>query len=203
MGEIPTKEKFLEEGKKEFLKLGFKETSLRQLCKNLGFTLGAFYGYFKSKEDLFDAIVSVPAEKLLDCYTKYHVDYMEQDPRTQFDHIGDCSAYALETMLNYMYEYFEEFKLLFCCSVGTKYEPYFEQFISIEVSSTRKFFNLMKENGILFVEIDDQLSHNLATMLFKGIVEIFEHDMTYEYAKGYVHKLQLFYTAGWIRLFEE
>lgn len=202
MEEILTKEKFLEEGKKEFLLKGYRETSLRYLSKKLNFTLGAFYGYFKSKEDLFDAIVFKPAQELLAYYTKCHEDYMEQDPKTQFDKVGDVSGNALRFMLDYMYDYYDEFKLLFCRSAGTKYEFYLEQFIAIEENSTIQFLDLMKENGILSVEIDDQLNHNLASMLFKGIIEIFEHDMSYEHAKDYVHKLRMFYTAGWMKLFE-
>lgn len=197
-----TKEKFLEEGKKEFLEKGYKETSLRQLCKSLGFTLGAFYGYFTGKEELFEAIVSGPAEELFDYYVKYHNDYMAQDPAMQYEQIGNISTIALDTMLDYMYQYYDEFKLLFCRSNGTKYESYMEQFISIEVDSTRQFLDLMEKNGFFSADVDDQLSHNLANMLFKGMIEIFEHDMTYEHAKKYIHKLRIFYTAGWMKLFE-
>ena len=74
--------------------------------------------------------------------------------------------------------------------------------ITVEVISTRQFLDVMKKNGILQVEIDEQLSHNLASMLFNGMIEVFKHDMTYEHAKEYVTKLQVFYTAGWMKLFE-
>lgn len=203
MEELSTRERFLEAGKKEFLKKGFKDTSLRQISKELGLTIGAFYGCFKSKEDLFDAIVSGPAEELLDYYVTYQKNYMAQKPESQLKHLGDASKEGLNAMLDFMYKYYDEFKLVFCRSSGTKYESYLEKFISVEVDSTRKFLNLMEENMFFSAEIDEQLSHNLATMLFKGVIEVFEHDMAYEHAKSYVNKLQLFYTAGWMRLFEE
>ena len=41
--------------KKEFLDKGFQMASLRNIVKNAGVTTGAFYGYYKSKEELFDA----------------------------------------------------------------------------------------------------------------------------------------------------
>ena len=53
-----TREKILEAGKKEFLEKGFRDASLRTIVKEAGVTTGAFYGYYKSKEDLFDALVS-------------------------------------------------------------------------------------------------------------------------------------------------
>ena len=38
----------------EFLKKGFKSASLRNIVKTAGVTTGAFYGYYDSKEDLFE-----------------------------------------------------------------------------------------------------------------------------------------------------
>ena len=39
----------------EFLDKGFQGASLRQIVKNAGVTTGAFYGYYASKEELFEA----------------------------------------------------------------------------------------------------------------------------------------------------
>ncbi len=202
MEEIITRQRFLEEGKKAFLEKGFQETSLRQICKTLELTLGAFYGYFKGKEALFEAIVSEPAVEMLRYYKESHDNYMKKEAREQFDGIGAEPADILMNMLDYMYEYYDEFKLLFCRAGGTKYENYLEEYISIEVIATEQFMKVMRENGILQVEIDQQLSHNLASMLFNGVIEVFKHDMSYEAAKDYVTKLRLFYTAGWMKLFE-
>ena len=41
----------------EFLEKGFKSASLRNIVKIAGVTTGAFYGYYHSKEDLFEAMV--------------------------------------------------------------------------------------------------------------------------------------------------
>ena len=40
----------------EFLEKGFKSASLRNIVKTAGVTTGAFYGYYDSKEELFEAI---------------------------------------------------------------------------------------------------------------------------------------------------
>lgn len=197
-----TKERFLEAGKQEFLKKGYKEASLRQIAKNLGFTLGAFYGYFKSKADLFDGIVAQPAKELLDQFITYHKNYQSQSPQIQLDHLEISPSEALLEMVSYMYQYFEEFKLIFCQSAGTKYEHFLEKLVAVEVQSSKDFIELMKQNGYFSAEIDDQLCHILASMLFNGIIEVFAHDMNYEYAIKYVKKLELFYTAGWMKLFD-
>ena len=43
----------------EFLEKGFKSASLRNIVKTAGVTTGALYGYYDSKEDLFEALVGV------------------------------------------------------------------------------------------------------------------------------------------------
>ena len=57
--ETKTLKKILEAGKKEFLQKGFILASLRNIVRNAEVTTGAFYGYFKSKEELFDYLVSI------------------------------------------------------------------------------------------------------------------------------------------------
>ena len=42
----------------EFLEKGFKSASLRNIVKMAGVTTGAFYGYYDSKEDLFEANIT-------------------------------------------------------------------------------------------------------------------------------------------------
>ena len=43
----------------EFLEKGYKSASLRNIVKTAGVTTGAFYGYYDSKEDLFEALVNL------------------------------------------------------------------------------------------------------------------------------------------------
>ena len=52
----------------EFLKKGFKSASLRNIVKIAGVTTGAFYGYYDSKEDLFESLVSEHYNFLLNCF---------------------------------------------------------------------------------------------------------------------------------------
>ena len=51
----------------EFLEKGFKSASLRNIVKTAGVTTGAFYGYYDSKEKLFEALVGEHYNFLLDC----------------------------------------------------------------------------------------------------------------------------------------
>ena len=65
--EKETLEKIHRIAEREFLEKGFKGASLRNIVKEAGVTTGAFYGYYCSKEELFDALV------------KPHADYLKQN----------------------------------------------------------------------------------------------------------------------------
>ncbi|MCI1931813.1 MAG: TetR/AcrR family transcriptional regulator [Clostridia bacterium] len=55
---LNTLERIHKAAKGEFLEKGFQAASLRNIVKKAGVTTGAFYGYYNSKEELFDALVS-------------------------------------------------------------------------------------------------------------------------------------------------
>ena len=55
--EMTTLELIHAAAKNEFMEKGYKSASLRNIVKTAGVTTGAFYGYYKSKEELFDALV--------------------------------------------------------------------------------------------------------------------------------------------------
>ena len=59
-----TQEKILYAAKAEFLEKGFQTASLRTIVKEAGVTTGALYGYYGSKEAIFDALVE-------ECYTHF------------------------------------------------------------------------------------------------------------------------------------
>lgn len=48
----------IKQARKQFITLGYEATSVNSLIKNLGIAKGTFYHYFKSKEELLDAVVN-------------------------------------------------------------------------------------------------------------------------------------------------
>ena len=65
-----TLENILQAAMEEFSEKGFLGASLRQIVKKAGVTTGAFYGYFSSKEALFNAIVEPHAAALMGRFMK-------------------------------------------------------------------------------------------------------------------------------------
>ena len=63
-----TERKILETAKREFLERGFQGTSMRRIASLAGVTTGALYGYFASKEDIFDSLVKDAYETVMAAY---------------------------------------------------------------------------------------------------------------------------------------
>lgn len=195
-----TRENIHRAGKKEFLEKGFKSASLRNIVKTAGVTTGAFYGYYKSKEALFDALVSEQYFTFMTRYKEAHQTFSELSPIQQFNGMGEISGECMEWMTEYIYEYFDEFKLLLCCAEGTRYEEMIHEMVEIEVSSTHSFISVLNKMGQSVPDIHPQLEHMLISGMFTAYFEMIIHDMPKENAGNYVKELRMFYTAGWCKI---
>lgn len=198
--ESVTQENILNAGKKEFLEKGFRAASLRNIVKEAGVTTGAFYGYYKSKEELFGALVSHPYRVFMDRFNEAQKLFADLPPAQQPDHMGDISGECMDWMVGYLYDHFDAFKLLLCCSQGTRYEHFIHELSNIEMEGTHRFLSVLRDLGHTVRDIDPQLEHMLVSSLFSGFFEIVIHDMPQEQAVGYVRELRLFFTAGWQKI---
>lgn len=187
----------MEAGKREFMDKGFRAASLRSIVKTAGVTTGAFYGYYKSKEDLFDALVSETYTATMARFNQAQNSFAELPPEEQPDHMGDYSGDCMDWMIEYIYAHFDEFRLLLCCAEGTPYENLIHEMVETEVEATHRFFDVLRRLGRPVRNMDPQLEHILVSGLFSSFFEIVIHEMPQEQARTYVKELREFYTAGW------
>lgn len=192
-----TLENIHEAGKREFLAKGFRAASLRSIVKEAGVTTGAFYGYYKSKEELFDKLAGEQARAIQARYMQAHADFARLSPEQQRADMSSISYECMDWMVDYVYDNLEAFKLLICCSEGTKYENLIHEMVEIEVESTRCFIQNLRNLGQEVPEVDPQLEHILASGMLTAFFEMVVHDMTKSQAVNYVRELREFYTAGW------
>lgn len=185
-----------------FLKRGFLGASLRNIVKCAGVTTGAFYGYYDSKEKLFDALVSEQYEHVMDMYMSTQNSFKELEAEKQQANMGKIGGECLEQMIDYMYANEDEFRLILMCSKGTRYENMVHEMSEVEVQATHDFVEVMRENGIEVREIDPKLEHVLVSGMFTAFFELLIHKNDIGEAKTYLKQLREFYTAGWMRLFD-
>ena len=119
-----TLEKIQDAALAEFLDKGFLGASLRQIVKNAGVTTGAFYGYFSSKEALFNALVEPHAAALMGKFMEAQTSFAELPEEQQPSHMGVESSHCVHWMVDYICQHREPVKLLLTRSEGTSYEHF-------------------------------------------------------------------------------
>ncbi len=195
-----TLQNIMNAGKKEFLEKGFKSASLRNIVKEAGVTTGAFYGYYSSKEALFASIVEPHAAAIMGRFMKAQLDFAELPYEQQPEHMGVESSECVDWLIDYMYDHFDDVKILICCNDGTSYENFVDRMIDVEVEYTFKYIDVLKKLGKEVKQIDADLAHMIASGMFNGMFEVLYHNMPKERAKVFISQLCEFHTAGWYKI---
>lgn len=190
----------LEAGKKEFLEKGFRDASMRNIAAAAGATTGAIYRYYADKEAMFDALVAEPAQTLLDEYRKVQMEFSTLPLEQKLNTLPEISDDGQMWMMNYIYDNFDAFKLIVCCSAGTRYEYYLDTLADVEVNASIALIDAMQAAGMDLLPIDDELIHMVSSMLFNGMFETVRHDMPREKAMSHMSSLKEFYSAGWFKI---
>ena len=198
-----TLEKIQQAALADFLDKGFLGASLRQIVKNAGVTTGAFYGYFSSKEALFNAIVEPHAAALMGRFMEAQTTFAELPEKEQPEHMGLESGRCVDWMVDYICAHREPVKLLLCCAEGTSYEHFVHNMVEVEVEYTQRYMEVLRRLGRDIPVLDKSLCHIIASGMFNGIFEIVVHDMPRDQAMRDVDQLRAFYTAGWSKLMGE
>ena len=108
------------------------------------------------------------------------------DPDKQAKQLDDFAQQGMEMFVEYMYEHFEEFKLLVNGSYGTKFQNFVEHLVDIETEYTYKF---MEATGLHFKggkPVTKNFMHIMNKALFESFFEVVRHDMSKEEAEEYV-----------------
>ncbi len=202
MGEVErdTRGQILEAAKAEFLAKGFQHASLRGIVRAAGVTTGALYGYYDSKEALFDALVRECYEHVMGEFRGALMAFAELPIEQQPENMGAVSRRCMREMLLYMHEHRDEFHLLLCSAEGTRYASMLEEAVDLEIAATHRYYRVLEQLGSPAPAIDERLEHILVTGMMNAYFEIIVHDMPLESAFRYLDELSDFYTAGWTKI---
>ena len=129
---IDTRAAIMKSGKAAFLECGFEGASLRDICANAGVTTGALYSNFKDKDALFCAIV----EDDLSDYNELY-DGLLGRLTAHVAREGDSER----TIMDYVIEHRDLFKLLFDCAKGSSYESFKEDLLAKFDRTYQEFFD--------------------------------------------------------------
>lgn len=195
-----TEKNILNTARKHFLKDGFSGASLRNIVKDAGLTTGAFYKYYPTKEALFDALTDPYIEHIYQIYDRVVEDFEKLSAKEQTSNMSDTSGDGMDQMIDYIYEHYDNFRLLLKCGDSGKFETFIHNMVDREMRSSLEYVKKMEEDGIEIPIVGESLMHMIYTGFFSSIFQIIEHDIDKETAKRNVHKLREFNTGGWERL---
>lgn len=166
-----THELILKSAMKTFKEIGFRNASIRNICKDAGVTNGAFYAHFKSKDDLFAALVS---EKL-NVFQESYEDMCDININSVADvmRMFDMSYSSIETLIHYVYSEQDVFMLILKSSGGSSFENFINDLITEECKNTMLFMNSAKKFMKRPENISDRFIRLGASMVINSMIEAF------------------------------
>lgn len=120
--EVGTRQLILKSAGKFFLEYGYQAAPLRKIASEAGFTPGALYGYFSSKEELFYALTDPMVERLMKVLDRIR-DEMDALPKEkQLYEMGNIYYSNIPKIVDILLADRAAVKLIINCAKGTKYE---------------------------------------------------------------------------------
>ena len=99
--------------------------------------------------------------------------------------------------MGFIYDHLDEFKLLVCCSQGTRYEDYAHRLAEMEEESSLKFLEALRRRGDHVPEFDRREFHLLVSSNVEAVLQAIRHDFTREEAMHYAQTINTFFSKGW------
>ncbi len=193
---METKELILEAARDEFMFKGFKNASMRNIAKRVGITATALYRHYASKEEIFDAVVEPAVNTWKNFCESECVREIDMGLKEGPDAMWNDSS-QVHMMVDILYTNYEEQKLLFFGSEGTKYSGFFQELIAAAEQGTLEFMKQYRLCGGSVNEVDGKELHLLMSAQYSAFLEMIRHDFSYEEAVHYADTVNTFFRFGW------
>lgn len=147
----------VEEGLKEFRKNGYKGASIRNIVKYSNTSVGNFYKYFRSKDDLYENLIGSVYHRLMNNINQFNI--VEFNEKTE-----DIFLMLMEKIVEICKDNNTELAILLNKSEGSRYEDckntfvgYITQIVSEKIKYTLSLQGRkLKDNFIIYL-----ISYNL------------------------------------------
>ena len=168
--------KILISAKKEFLEKGYLNASLKSICKDAGVTTGAIYNRYSGKEDLYNYIISLTLDEM----SKFEESIMSRNEKliknNNIKGIWESPESYYKKWIDFIYDNFDGIKILLCCSDGTKYSNFLNDFVDKNTDECINFVKKAQDMGIKASVVDRDVLHLLLTAYWSTLFECVKHD---------------------------
>ena len=135
LGDVATRDRILESAKKHFLKSGFQAAPLRKIAEDAGFTSGALYGYFASKEELFYAITNPVAKAAMRKLDSIRAEMDTPPAEKRLLSMGRIYYPHIPEIVDIFLSDRDAVRLIAYGSKGTKYEHFVDNLVSRNITA--------------------------------------------------------------------
>ncbi len=189
--------KIVAAAKKEFLTYGFADASMRRIAAAAGMSAAGLYKHFPSKEDMFGSLVDPVLEEFWKRYKKSEDEIFEGIPTSEPSDMLAEGNNATSDIIEFIYDNYDEFKLLICGSKGTRYANIVNEITAVEEKVTLQYLEELKKNNIHVNEYRPEEVHILIDMMVDAVFQPLKHDFDREQAVHFAQTIDRFMGQGW------
>lgn len=194
---LPTRQAILQSAMQAFLTHGFDGAHLRGIAADAGVTTGALYRHFKDKKALFEALVNPVRADVTRRFVEQTDEYIRLLETQGMAPMWNQSGWGANRLVEYIYDRFDEFKLLLVCAPQEVSEEFIHTLIELEIQSTLRYLQAGKERGLSVNIPAAQELHMIVNAQFSSYFELVLHDIPREQGIEYAESLTRFFVAGW------
>ena len=182
----------------EFLEKGFQNASTRSIAARAGMTSGGLYRHFKDKEDMFAALVE-PALAEATAWMDKHVRRGYGGALS-----GDFGAMwedsEIDMIREVVYPNLDAFRLILCCSQGTRYENFIDDLVKEHQKIMLDVFDKLRAQGVPVKDISEEELHILMSAYTTALFEPVVHNYPLDKAMHHLKTIENFFIPGWHEL---
>lgn len=190
-----THERIIRAMREEFLTQGYEKASLNRVSAKVGITTAGLYKHFKGKEDMFYFLVKDTLDDFRKLASSEEHTMKTAETYDPFDE--DWPA----IWTDFIYTHYEGMKLLICCSEGSRFASFEDEFIARETEGNKAYAEVLRQEGKDPKPLSDMQWHLLSTAYVHLILETVRHDMTREEAAEHLRFTGDLLYPGWKAIF--
>ncbi len=190
-----TQEAILTSARRHFMKHGFKDASLNRIVSDAGFTKGAFYGYYKSKEELFDALVEQTSEELVELLGSITSGWSAYAEADQMQHLDEAFFQQLPRLADFIVSHRDDLRLILTKAQGTRYEGFTDSLVENNIEHIEPMLDRAGLSGV------DRDTYRLLMTAYYGVLsQVVTGDYGRERIIRMIHDVQIVFQNGILSL---
>lgn len=171
-------------------------------AEKAGYTKGAIYIRYPDKESLYRALVEPAANGFCELLEKSLSGFSALSAGEQTVQMFDYANDGFPAIIDYLYDHFDAFKLLFTSGETCVYQEFIHRVVELDTTCTTNYITVSHNDALTSGRLTPGLNHLLSSAFYTGMFEVIVHDMPKSEAVEHIRRMRRFYSAGWQTIFQ-